>query len=375
MRCGAASGNPNPETPRPRQPSLYFGARPRSDRNASIEAVETGAQPFATRIDALLSEGRAPAKTILLGEHSVVYGQPAIAVPIRDYEACATVVEHDGPMRLVAHFPSEEDRAPIQFDLLDAPDESHLATAARAALSHAGRTDHTPWLLELTSTIPTGRGLGSSAAVSVAIVRAIGMAAQEEWDDETVSELALQAERRAHGRPSGIDNMVVALARPIVFEAGHGESFDVGRDLRLVVADSGSRSSTSEMVAGVRDRREARPTTYADWFSQIGDGVDQALTALSRGNASRLGRLMGQNHLILQAMRVSTPQLDGLVAAACGAGALGAKLCGSGGGGAIIALVDPDGPEGAEEALSRALRDAGAGQVFATTIEASAEAG
>ncbi|MCB0216992.1 MAG: mevalonate kinase, partial [Chloroflexi bacterium] len=286
--------------------------------------------------ETLLGEGRAPAKVILVGEHAVVYGQPAIALPVPGLEARARVFAiAAGPTRLLAQFPSAESRPPLELDLLAAADDEPLAAAARAALRYAGRTERTPWRIELTSQVPSGRGLGSSAAVAAAVVRAVGAAAEQDWDAQTVADLALEGERRAHGRPSGIDNTVVAFGRPIRFQQGRAEPLVVGAPLCFLVADSGRRGATSELVARVREASEARPGTYAGWFARIGQLVDDAATAIARGNASRLGRLMDLDHLILQAMRVSTPELDALVAAARGAGARGAKLAGSGGGGAI----------------------------------------
>ena len=316
-----------------------------------------------------LGEGRAPAKVILVGEHAVVYGQPAIALPVPSLEARARVFAIEtGPTRLLAHFPPAEARPPLELDLLSAADDEALAAAARAALRYAGRTERTPWRIELTSQVPSGRGLGSSAAVAAAVVRAIGVAAEQDWDVQTVADLALEGERRAHGRPSGIDNTVVAFGCPIRFHQGRAEPLRVAAPLGFLVADSGRRGATAELVARVREASEARPGTYADWFARIGRLVDESAVAIARGNPSRLGRLMDLNHLILQAMRVSTPELDALVAAARAAGARGAKLAGSGGGGAIIALVDA----ADSAAVQAALIGAGALDMIRVELPASA---
>jgi mevalonate kinase len=351
-----------------------------SDSKLGLEApalsvTNNGAFVGAGPNAAPLGEGRAPAKVILVGEHAVVYGQTAIALPVESLEARARIyASADAGTRLVAQFPAAEGRAPIELDVSSAPDESLLATAVRAGLRHAGRTDRTPWRIELSSDIPTGRGLGSSAAVAVAIIRAIGSAMVElaraegedweeeaaAWDDETISELALEAERRAHGKPSGIDNTVVTFARPIRFREGQGRPLALGQRLRFLVADSGTRGNTAELVAMVRGRAEARPRVYGDWLARIGRLSDEAARAIAAGEVSRLGRLMNLDHLILQAMRVSTPELDCLVSAARNAGAWGAKLTGSGGGGAIIALVDED----LEAAVRTALSEAGAVEIF-----------
>ncbi len=243
-----------------------------------------------------------------------------------------------------------------------------LATAVLATLRHTG-TDPLPnWSIEVASTVPAGRGLGSSAAIAVALVRAVARAAGHELDDAVASELALAAERVAHGTPSGIDNTVVALGRPIRFVGGQATPLAVGEPLTLLIADSGQPSATADMVAGVRARRDRSPQAYEDWFAQIGRLADEAAAALAHGNAIRLGRLLNTNHLALQAMRVSTPKLDLLVSAARTAGALGAKLSGAGGGGVVIALVTPD----TAAAVSQALTAAGAVQVLRTVVEATA---
>ncbi len=313
-----------------------------------------------------LAAASASGKIILLGEHAVVYGQPAIAVPVHAVAARAVIRAADHPLSIVAHFPPGEDRAPLEIDLATAPPDSPLAAAATAALQHAGRTARTPWAIELTSTVPTSRGMGSSAAVAVALVRAIGLAAGEAWDEATIAALAYASERQVHGTPSGIDNTVIAHGRPIRFAQGQARPLAVGAPLALVIADSGTCGATRDIVAGVRARYARRSLVYDDWFNRIGRLADEAAAAIADGQAIRLGTLMNTNHLILQALRVSTPALDQLVAAARGAGALGAKLSGAGGGGVVVALATPE--TGA--AVAAELRAAGAAQVFRTVVEA-----
>jgi len=307
----------------------------------------------------------APGKVILVGEHAVVYGQPAIAVPVASVAARAAVHAAEPPLRIVAEFPPGEERDALEIDLATARHGGALAAAADAALRHAGRTAQTPWSIEITSTVPTGRGMGSSAAVAVALVRAIGEAAGEAWDAATVAALAMASEEQIHGTPSGIDNTVIAFGQPIRFQRGQVRPLTVGGPLHLLIADSGTSGATRDMVTGVRARRDARPTAYDDWLRRSGRLVDEAAAAIADGNPSRLGWLMNTNHLILQAMRVSTPALDSLVAAARESGAFGAKLSGAGGGGVAIALVKPE----AAADVESALRHAGAAAVIRTTVE------
>jgi mevalonate kinase len=320
-----------------------------------------------------LSTAVAPAKMILLGEHAVVYGEPALAVPVWGVTAEADVYQSDGgfTMRSIA---SDSDGA-IVFDrhirLSDEEPVEPLAVAARAALSRLEMALLPDWHVEVRSTIPIARGMGSSAAVAVAAIRAISRAGGIDPDDESVSSMALEAERKAHGSPSGIDNAVVAHARPIRFESGSVAPIIVGAPLTFIVADSGPSAPTHETVAHVRRLLEERPVVCHSWFRQIGQLTDDATSAIEAGEVTRLGRAMSSNHLLLQALQVSTPQLDRLVASARGAGALGAKLSGAGRGGVVAALVDSL----TAPTVMEALRSGGALETTVAEIEPSPTTG
>jgi mevalonate kinase len=314
----------------------------------------------------VLANADAPAKLILLGEHSVVYGRPALAVPVDEVRARATV--HEGEERLTLRSVSVDQEGGIEYEarlaLAEAPEDDPLATAARAALAHAGLVDLPRWHVEISSTIPVSRGMGSSAAVAVALVRALAVAAGAEVDAEGVSALAYQAERVTHGSPSGIDNAVSALGRPILYGSGRWRIVDVRSALRLIIADTGPGPPTREMVEGVRTTCEMRPATCDRWFDQIGGLAEEGAAALAAGEISGLGRAMDSNHLLLQALRVSTARIDQVVAAARSAGAMGAKLSGAGGGGIVVALVD----EESAPDVARAVAAAGAARVIPATI-------
>jgi mevalonate kinase len=249
------------------------------------------------------------------------------------------------------------------------PDNA-IAAAVAAALRHAGREPGArlpAWRIVLTSTVPVGAGMGSSAAVAVALVRAVGSACGAPQTDDVVGALALEAERRTHGTPSGIDNAVIALGRPIRFRQGIATAVPVARAVHLVVADTGESGLTREVVAQVRARRKADPAPYEDWFDRIGRLADDGARALSDGDLAALGRLLDANHALLQAVGVSTPAIDRLVASARGGGALGAKLSGAGGGGVILALVECR----TSDVVARALVGAGAARVLCTTVPAT----
>jgi mevalonate kinase len=177
-------------------------------------------------------------------------------------------------------------------------------------------------------------------------------------------------EKIHHGTPSGIDNSVVAYEAPVFFRRGHPVShLDVGAPLHLLIADTGVRSSTKQVVAYVRSARELQPTHYDALFDEIGHIAQTAKHSISTGDDVALGALMHTNHLLLVKVGVSSERLDRLVDAAQRAGALGAKLSGAGQGGNVVALVH----EGTTSQVTRRLRRAGAVRVLSTTVGPSSD--
>lgn len=321
----------------------------------------------------VLARTRAPGKLILLGEHAAVYGRTALAVPVQAVEARVKVLPATSVLTIEAHHPPGSGGEPELVEVEAAGAENALAAAVLAALGArrvAGdeACEHLPrWRMLLESSIPVGVGLGSSASVAVALVRAVGVAAGNPFDGPTAARLALEAEKRTHGTPSGIDNTVIALERAIRFDAGAVATVRVAAPFELVVADSGEIGLTREVVASVRARRALDPARCDAWFDRIGRLSQSAVRALAEADLDGLGRLVDENHALLQQLGVSTPRIDRMVAAARAAGALGAKLSGAGGGGVMFALPG----RGRTEAVIGALDRAGAARVLRTTVQAA----
>jgi mevalonate kinase len=313
-----------------------------------------------------MTTATAPGKIILVGEHAVVYGQPAIAAPVWQVQARATVT--DGPagrgVLLVAP------QIGLSVRLANAPADEALALVTRLTLAELQRPDP-DWQIHLTSTIPVAGGLGSGAAVSAALVRALFAHAGAAVNAATVSRLVYAGEELHHGTPSGIDNTVIAYGEPIWFvKDAAPERFRPGAPLFLAIADSGIAAPTRETVADVRKGWQADPERYASWFDAIGRIARQARAAMETGDLPDLGLLFDRNQTILERMGVSSPRLEVLLNAARHAGALGAKLSGGGRGGNVIALVEPE----TADSVQDALRAAGARSVIVTTITAGSDA-
>ncbi len=334
-----------------------------------------------------MTTSSAPGKIILFGEHAVVYGRPALAVPVTQVQATVTV--------------SATSRAGIW---IEAPDIGLASELSRLAPDHplaavinsvfsalpsppspsrstpAGLPKGEGCTITITSTIPVASGLGSGAAVSVAIIRALSAFLGQPLPDERVSALAYEVEKLHHGTPSGIDNTVVTYAKPVYFVktfpspsrrgvGGEVQTFRVGAPFTIVIGDTGLFALTKESVSDVRTLWEADQPRWEKIFDEVGEIVQKARRAIETGDIPALGPLMDENHKLLQEMTVSCPELDRLVEAARKSGALGAKLSGGGRGGNMIALVRPDNAE----PVAVALMSAGAKRTLITTVKQTSD--
>jgi len=298
----------------------------------------------------------------LLGEHAVVYGRPAIAVPVGEVRACARVDDaRDQPGVTVCA--TDIGRT---IDVGSAPDDEPLAHTVRNVLAHVGvGLDQVRLRVTISSSIPVASGLGSGAAVAAAVVRAVASHLGHRLASSEVSALAYETEKLHHGTPSGIDNTVVSFERPVYFCRGEPiATFAVGAPFWLAIADTGVPSVTRAAVADVRAAWRRDRDRHEAIFDRIAGLVDAARGAIERGEAGVIGLLMSENQCLLRDLGVSSLELDSLIAAAKGAGALGAKLSGGGRGGNAIALVAP---EGASD-VRAALLAAGARNVIVTRV-------
>ena len=305
----------------------------------------------------------APGKIILIGEHAVVYGRPAIAAPVWGLQATATILDAPPGTGCLISAPDVD----LHFSLAEVGDEQPLALVLRLALRRIGMTHIPDWQVELHSELPIAGGLGSGAALSAALVRAIFAHTRQTIDVNTVSELVFESERFYHGTPSGIDNSVIAHGMPIWFVKGKTPvAFLPRASLHFVIADSGVRSPTKETVGDVRKGWQQSPAQYESWFDAIAQIAHQARQSIEQGQGDELGALFTQNHALLQQIGVSSPLLDRLVQAALDVGAEGAKLSGGGRGGNVIALIKPK----QRQAVEQAFLQAGAKRVLSTKIDA-----
>jgi hydroxymethylglutaryl-CoA reductase len=278
--------------------------------------------------------GRAPGKVILLGEHAVVYGRTALAAALDR----AVVARVRGARPPAGKPGSHLFSSPFVRGNEEGGDARlrEVLACARAACGLNG----TGVQLTVESDLPMAVGLGSSAALSVALVRALAAFAGRDVNDAAVCRAAFECEKIFHGHPSGVDNTVATYGGVLAFRRELPiRPLAIAGPIPLVVAVGRAPRATRQTVTALRARWQQAPEAYEAIFDEIAALVSGAETACAAGDWPRLGTLMRANHRLLQRLGVSTPELDDMVELAHARGALGAKLTGGGGGGAVICLA------------------------------------
>jgi mevalonate kinase len=283
----------------------------------------------------MTGEGIGFGKAILFNEHFVVYGVPAIVSAIGNYTT-SKVESIDKPGWKLndnrkATPKYKEDKIEQQKDSID-----KILKKMDIDLSKKGLQ------ITLEGTLYCASGIGASAASCVAIARALSDHFNKNLSDEEINEIAYEGEKGYHGTPSGIDNTASAFGGLIWFEKGDKpviEKISIQAPIEIVMGNTGKVANTSAAVAGVKGRKEQNPEKYKEIFDRADNIAYLAKNALLNEDYQGLGKLMNENHKLLQQIEVSSRELDFLVKLARDQGALGAKLTGGGLGGNIIALT------------------------------------
>jgi len=302
----------------------------------------------------------APGKIILFGEHAVVYNRPALAVPVTQVHVDVEVL--DSPRAgIFINAPGID----LYAELNSLPADHPIALVILKLFQHFEIFQPPDLEIDISSSIPVASGLGSGAAVSVALIRSLSSFLSQPLSDKEVNSLAFDVEKLHHGTPSGIDNTVITYNKPVYFIKGQPiETFKVGRLFTVVIGDTGVSALTKESVGDVRRSWLRDTAVFENYFDEIAQIALIARRSIEHGKPELLGELMDQNHALLQRMTVSSPELDKLVDTARKAGALGAKLSGGGRGGNMIALGEQD----RAEFVANALISAGAKRTIVTEI-------
>lgn len=307
-----------------------------------------------------IATGYAGGKIILFGEHAVVHGQPAIAVPLTSIRAEAEIYLGNGEFRIVL----PEVHREFRFLRPEEGSENGLVVTARLVLEKLGQPVPN-MTISLKSTIPQKSGFGSGAAVSAAIGRALSAALGMPLSDDELNGIVYEVEKMHHGTPSGIDNTVICYEKPIYFVRNQPIEFiTIARPIHLLVANLPHSTPTKVTVSDVRFLYEKHPRRVERIFNRIGYISREAREAIETGDVEALGPMMNENHRLLKRLTVSDDLMDRLCRLALRAGARGAKLSGGGRGGNIIVLIDKP----SRGLITDALLKNGAGQVFYSVL-------
>ena len=275
--------------------------------------------------------GKSNAKIILLGDHSVVYGQPAIALPLTSVNTTVTMTATAAGQTIASRY----------FDGPIAQLNSQLAGVVKLITTLLERFDgqQTPFHMAITSDLPAERGMGSSAAVDVAITRAMYRFFDRPLSRDELLDTVAIGEKITHGNPSGIDAATSSSAVPI-WLIPHETISQIPFHLTgyLVIADSGIKGQTGQAVAAVARRHTTQPDTTNRQIETLGQLSYAARDCLAANEMTRLGGILDSAQEQLAGLGVSSPELDHLITVARANGALGAKLTGGGMGGCMIAL-------------------------------------
>jgi len=302
----------------------------------------------------------APAKIILLGEHFVVYGEPAIVLAIdrrayatADYRKDKRLNFRSVNLNLAGYFENgifkieqgDEREARLKFEPVKLAVEKVLQNYRK----NVGLD------IEINSTIPVAAGLGSSAAVVTAVTAAVGTLLNLKLSKEDVFRITYEAEKVVHGTPSGVDPAISTFGGTLLFQIDTGfKPLEVKTDMPLIIGDTGVERSTRVQIEKVRNIMDNYPRVADPLKKAAREVVLRAIDALKENDLKTLGELMNINQALLYAVGVSDESLEWLINASKRAGALGAKLTGAGGGGCMIALANNEKLQQVSEAIMRA---------------------
>lgn len=293
-------------------------------------------------------------KTILFGEHFVVYGLPGIASAISDY-TIAEVEDGKEGLTLIDNRPAVEGYKVVK--------QGEISRGLELILNFMKiDVNKTPLRITLSGNLECASGIGASAALASSIARALSEHFDLGLNDDQINEIAYEGEKGSAGTPSGIDNTCSTYGGMLIFEKNLAggpnkiQLLDVAKPFEIVMANTGITQETKEVVADVKKEKDNNPAKFDKIFSNYKKIFDESIVAVKSGDIKKIGVLMDQNHELLRQITVSCPEIEKIVSIAKKSGALGAKLTGTGRGGLVICL-SPDSKT--TQQISRAIEKEG----------------
>jgi len=275
--------------------------------------------------------GKSHGKTIIMGEHAVVYGYPAFAIPLLSTPVIVKMKQSSENSLISKYYAGKITKIPNSLsgvqNLIDLLDQRLNQQQAK-------------YMISIDSGLPIERGMGSSAAIAAAITRAFFDFFEQKLDHQTLLDYVNHSETITHGKASGLDALTVSSEYPIKFGKNVApKHFTFNSDGFIVIADSGVKGRTKETVADVRQMFDQDQVKIGAYLKQLGDYATQASNYLTEGNLKQLGLVFSLANEILTKLNLAIPKTDKLIEAANNAGSLGSKITGGGRGGCIICLA------------------------------------
>jgi len=298
-----------------------------------------------------MAKGIGYGKTILFGEHFVVYGLPGIASAISDYTVAEVEAGEKG-LTLVDNRPAVEGYKKTKQDEISREFESILNFMKIDV-------DKTPLKITLSGNLECASGIGASAALASSVARALDEHFNLGLNDDQINEVAYEGEKGGSGTPSGIDNTCSTYGGMLIFEkdlSGGPNKIDMiaSNPLNIVMANTGITQETKKVVEDVKKEKDKNPEKFEEIFAEYKKVFDEAVIALKEGNIEKVGKLMDKNQELLSQITVSCPEVEKIISIAKENGALGAKLTGTGRGGLVICLSpDSQTSDKVEEAIQK----------------------
>ena len=294
----------------------------------------------------------APAKFILFGEHAVVYGYPSIACPLLQLKSTAKITPHCSPQNNHSRIIAPD------INLVSSLDKSNrkhkLVKVINTILNSLNITSTFKDSIHVVSDIPLSSGLGSSASISTAVIKALNDHLNLNLTTEQINKFVYETEVIQHGSPSGVDNTVIAYEKPILYQKDYPtEALSPPVPLLFIVANSGTPSSTFNSINKFTKNYKNNKRVYDTAMQNITEIVREGKNAFNSGDYKLLGQLMNQNHEILDALGVTTQLTNILVKTSLESGALGAKISGAGYGGNIVAITEKEHYQEVSSALAK----------------------
>ena len=309
-----------------------------------------------------VSKTHAYGKLILFGEHFVVYKVPALVGAVAAYTDCEFEFTESPGLEVIDNRPAVPNYKVTKKEEGD--------KALNLVLDHF-KLDPSQKGIKMTfgGDLCCASGIGASAAQVVALARAINLECKLDLSEDEINAAGYEGEKGYHGTPSGIDNTAATFAGVLKFQRTDTDPIFIKKKIkepiRIVYASTGITSSTTKVVGDVKAKKEADPAWFADLLSQYETLVEKAENALDAFDLEEIGRLLNENHTLCQKLTVSCEELDNLVDAARSAGAIGAKMSGTGRGGLMLALAPT---AEIQDTVAEALKKAGAPQVWKTSF-------